>query len=161
MDVAIGHVVTQLLSETDIGQFDDTLYGCEILCGSHEEEILLDAENDEDDVNEEILEKCLACGKSCLCANALMEIHVNKCKSAMKNSPKACSQFLRDPMITSLNLDDYLLQDVYSWQPEKMITNSRSLVCWDSTCFGQKGKESMSILFMNLNTNFISLFRLM
>ena len=47
MDVAIGHVATQLLSEKDIGQFSDTLFGCEILSGPHEEE--MEGEKDEDD----------------------------------------------------------------------------------------------------------------
>ena len=139
MDVSIAAVVTTLLSEIDVGQFSDRLFDSNGNVEIDPEEIFEDADG-EDEV-EEPEERCKQCGKSCYCANKLMTDHIKRYQTTLKSTKKPCVHFLRDPMVVSLNLDDYLIQDIYTWQPEKMMPNGRSLVCWDSSCRGREGTK--------------------
>jgi hypothetical protein len=139
MDVSIGHVATELLSETDAGQFSASLFGCNVEVENAPSEIY-ENEDKEEEV-EELEEKCLFCRKNCSSANKSMLEHIKRCQTTMRNSKKVGTHFLRDPMVVSLNLEDYLIQDVYTWQPEKMLLSGRSLVCWDSSCHGREGTK--------------------
>ena len=144
MDVSIAAVENTLLSENDVGQFSDRLFGSNGKVEIDPEKNFEDADG-EDEV-EEPEERCKLCGKSCYCANKLMTDHIKRCLTTMKSSKKPCKHFLRDPMVVSLNLDDYLIQDIYTWQPEKMMPNGRSLVCWDSSCRGREGTRFKDLL---------------
>ena len=139
MDVSIGYVATELLSETDAGQFSASLFGCNVEVENAPSEIFENEDNEEE--IEELEEKCLICKKNCSSATKLMLEHIKRCQTTMRNSKKLGTHFLRDPVVVSLNLEDYLIQDVYTWQPEKMLLSGRSLVCWDSSCHGREGTE--------------------
>ena len=90
MDVSIAAVENTLLSENDVGQFSDRLFGSNGKVEIDPEEIFEDADG-EDEV-EEPEERCKLCGKSCYCANELMTDHIKRCLTTMKSSKKPCKQ---------------------------------------------------------------------
>ena len=137
MDVSIGHVAIELLSETDAGQFSASLFGCTVEVRNAPIEIFENKDNEEE--IEEVEEKRLICKKICSSVKKLMLEHIKRCQTTMRNSKKLGAHFLRDPIVVSLNLEDYLIQDVYTWQPKKMLLSGRSLVCWDSSYHGREG----------------------
>ena len=140
MDVSIAAVVTTLLWYNSATDFLILMEKLKLILM----EIFEDADG-EDEV-EKPEERCKLCGKSCYCANKFITDHIKRCQTTLKSSKKPCMHFLRDPMVVFFNLDDYLIQDIYTWQPEKMMPNGRSLVCWDSSCRGREGTKFKDLL---------------
>jgi hypothetical protein len=157
MDVSVNKVVIDLLSEFDRGQFNEKLFGCFLETNPNtDENVEINPEDEEDEDDDENSEhKCPECGNSCCTANDIMTDHINKCQNIMKNTKKSGNQFLRDPMVTSLKLRDYIIQDVYSWQPEKMLQNGRSLKCWNTSCHKHEGTEFSRQLIITFKINLI------
>lgn len=157
MDVSVNKVVTDLLSEVDRGQFTEKLFGCSLETNPNTEETVEinpeDKEDGEDDENSE--HNCPECGFSCCTANDIMTDHINKCQNIMKNTKESGKQFLRDPMVTSLKLRDYLIQDVYSWQPEKMLPDGILLKCWNTSCHKHEGTKFSRHLIITFKTYLI------
>ena len=111
-----------------------------------------DEEGGDDDVDDD--DNCLPschCGKSCKQPNKLMEEKLSHFKERLKDRSQDTKHFLRDDYVYSRNLNDYLIQSVYVFDPLKMMKYSKKLVCWNKDCAGHKGDRNYDDI-INLTT---------